>query len=87
MKHIMLTPAGLETPEGIARTNRAVAAQEAAVLNSANALRDLLDALRDERDRLSSSARAALDDAIAAQEARRDADEEFLRSLSNHPPR
>jgi hypothetical protein len=86
MKHILLTPAGLETKEGIARTNRAIAAQETAVLNSADALRDLIDALRDE-DRLSSSARAALADAIAVQDARRAADEEFLRAISNHPPR
>lgn len=87
MKRILLTPAGLETPEGIARTNRAVAAQETAVLNSANALRDLIDALRHERDRLSSSACAALDEAIDVQDARRAADEEVLRSISGHPPR
>ena len=86
MRHITLTPAGLETEEGVARTNRAIAAQETAVLNSANALRDLIDALRDE-DRLSSSARAALDEAIDVQDARRAADEEFLRAISNHPPR
>jgi hypothetical protein len=87
MKRVLLTPAGLETTEGIARTNRAIAAQETAILNSANALRDLIDALRDERDRLSSSACAALDEAIDVQDARRSADEEFLRAISNHPPR
>lgn len=86
MRSIELKPAGLETKEGIARANRAIAAQETAIQNSANALRDLLDALRDE-DRLSSSARAALADAVAVHEARRDADEEVLRAISNHPRR
>lgn len=85
MEPIELIPAGMSTPAGVARVNRAVEAQRNAITDAANALSELLSAL----DGVSLPSRVcdALDDARGAHTRRRASDEEFLRALAGHPPR
>lgn len=84
---IELTPTGLLQPGGPARVNAAVEAQRDAITNVANITNDLLDALRDSAVRLPANVREIVEEAREAVTRRRDADEEFLRALSGHPPR
>lgn len=86
MEPIELTPAGMSTPEGVARVNRAVAAQARAVADAADALRDLLTALEGVEFRHPAT-RLAKREALRAHAHRRASDEEFLRALAGHPPR
>lgn len=86
MEPIEIKPAGLTTPDGVARVNRAVEAQARAVADAADALRDLLQALEGVEFR-DPAIRLAKREAARVHSLRRASDEEFLRALAGHPPR
>lgn len=77
---IDLTPAGCQTPEGIARVNAALRAVDEANAECARLLDEHAGDLAPMLRHL-----GAWDDVMAARARRDDANEEFLRALSHAP--
>ncbi len=87
-KTIDLTPLGLTTPEGVKRNRRAVQALDSATADLCNMLMQTMEtpcSLEDSLRKLGLD-KDETDDVLQAVKRRRDATEEFLRSLCGAAP-